>query len=132
MDRLRELQKLRKQVEQTEEKIIELVAKTVSPKSPSLSDMPKGGRKSNELEEYIIKKERLENKVKAYKKRILELIEAANLTQTEKELMIYRFYYVMKWKKCAAKMKKKYPDDKWNDQKAYRVYRGVLVKINKL
>ena len=130
---------LAKTIKEKQELIIELKAKTMHPKSQILSDMPKGGSIENEIETYLIKLERLENYVKGLKEkrgkcwnRIVRKLTACNITDPETiKLLFMRFYAGKAWEKCNNEMREHYPHSKWNLNKCFRVYRAVLVKIDK-
>lgn len=130
---------LRRRINEIDEKIELLRFNVDSPRSSVISDMPKGGgTRGNPLEEYIIKLEELENKkqrvtvtlVEQFKE-VRSLMVKAGIDDQACEMMKYRFYHGQQWKACAAIMNKKYPQNKWNVNKCFRVYRAILYKINK-
>ena len=108
-----------------------------TPRSCELSDMPKGGGNAgNPLEQYMIKREKLEYRCKMLTerlemqwKRAIYQMNAAGLDEQCQKMMYYRFRCNLPWKKCASKLDKKYPNCKWNPNKCFRKYREVLYKI---
>ena len=120
-----------------QDKIEYLQIKADSPRSSIISDMPKGGRHDgNPLEEYIVRKEELSEKLARYKAMLDELWEEAfyqmklaEIDEQLKAMMILRFSYGLKWEKCATTLNKKFPDGKWTTGKCFRKYREVLRRI---
>lgn len=132
--------RLARQIKKKEDDIEELESRIMSAKNQIISDMPKGGGiGGNELESYLLKKERLE-KIKSNLQALLNekwkiiICEFDNcgIKDTEiRKMMWYRFYKGHEWKVCAKIMRKKYPEKIWNKNKCMRVYRYVLCKLHK-
>ena len=130
---------LRRDIDNIEERLVELRQMT-QPKSQVISDMPRGGgERRNAIEEYLIKSEKLAKQLD-YKRRKLEdhweeaciLFREAKVTVAQCEMLKERFYHAKPWKACLKRMSEVYPDSKWNEQKLFRMYRDVIYKINKV
>lgn len=131
---MRELEKcleLRRKITDISEQIEMLQSRIETPKCQILSDMPKGGSESNSIEEYIIRKERLEQRKRQNENRLASewrsistKLKQNGVTDDVIELLKYRFYYGYRWKKCAVHMQ-------WNENKCFREYRMALSKMNK-
>lgn len=116
-------------------KYLEMTADT--PRSSVFSDMPKGGgNASNPLEQYMIKKDELNDKLKPLKKRLKRQwakaayrMNMVNIDEQTKKMMYLRFCRGMQWDKCAKVLNNDYPDCKWNTNKCFRKYREVLYRL---
>lgn len=118
------------------ELILEIKSRTMSPKNQIISGMPRGGGdNSNAMDDYLIRLERLTKaKVRLQKTLDKEWETAVNKIKKRGmgradtiELMRLRFYCGLSWKKCAQKMQKTYPNDRWSTNKCFRVYRKVCI-----
>lgn len=126
------------QIEDIEEKLIVLEWQACTPKSGAITGMPKDGSGAgNPIELYLERKEKLEKKSKALKTRFNRLwnkavhqMTVASIDAQTQKMMFYRFYKGLQWKACAAKLDKKYPNCKWNENKCFRKYREVLYKVS--
>ena len=139
MEELYECLRLSREIKEKVEAILELNSRALSPKNQVISDMPKGGGGDmNALDCYLQKKERLEKKKDElcvirdrHWDKATETFRKNGVTNPETiTLMWFRFYKGCSWKGCAAKMREKYNNGKWNTNKCFRVYREVLCKIN--
>ena len=120
-----------------DERIMELKAIAYSPRSQALNGMPRGGG-VNAIEQYIVKIDKLEKRKKELQKWLdkvwndaYNLMKSKDIADDEIQLMQLRFYSAHSWRACCAIMKKEHPDDLWNENKCFRVYRSILSKINK-
>lgn len=124
------------EIKSIDEQIEELEARIMSPKSQKITGMPRGGGVMGGLnEEYIIRKEKLEQKRQRLIQRHLKLWKNANnrmieagVKDDERFLMWLRFHQGFSWRKCCNIMQKNYPNDNWNTNKVFRVYRNILKK----
>ncbi len=129
---LDEMAAIIKKIKKEQEKLLFLELQATTPKSPTYSDMPKGGgNASNPIEQYAIKKEELQGKIDVLKDKLESLWNEAEkqmqgVDEQTKALMLYRFKNGFRWEKCSKKMQRKYPDGKWNLNKCFRKYREVL------
>lgn len=126
---MRELERcleLHRQGKLLDEKIEEINALLYSPKGQDLSGMPKGsGGTDSIVDKLVDKKERLQNKRYeierqkfACRQQIDEMMNKCNLTQNEKLLIQYRFFYGLPWKRVGEELE-------WNENKVFRVYRKI-------
>ena len=129
----------RDRIENLREKLFCLEVQSVTPKTSEITGMPKDfGNASNPLEQYLIRKEELERKLgvqvvlfeKSWKYAVRRM-NAAKIEDQKQQMMYLRFYIGLKWKDCNAQLQKRYPDDNWNINKCFRVYREVLYRIRR-
>lgn len=124
----------------TKEQLDFLREQADSPRSCVISDMPKGGGNAgNPLEQYIIKKEKLQIKCARLTERLNELwgsavrqMKDAQIDEPLRVMMYMRFVCGLQWKKCAQEMDKHYPNQKWNVNKCFRKYREILCRIKRV
>ena len=139
MRELNECLELSQKIAEKQELICELKARVYTPRNQVISDMPRGGGGENEIENYIIKLEKIETLVKHLKKKrcnlwqyLIETMYKCNITDTETlKLLYFRFYKGFPWDVCSKQMQQAFPNGKWNLNKCFRVYRSVLYKLNK-
>lgn len=129
---------IREQINDVEEKIAELKTATTSPKGQVISDMPRSGRIGNPIEDYIIRLEKLEQKKLRLEHRLKEkwgnayiILNNSNVPNKSIKLLYYRYAKGLSWKDCVQKMKELYPNDLWNENKAFRLNRQALSKVTK-
>lgn len=110
----------------------------VYPQAMNVSDMPRGGGHKNSLEEYIIKWDRLHNKRHRLEVDILmrwaaieKVFNECGVTAAQQAVMKFRFFCGFTWKKCVNYMRAEYPETGWDEQKLFRIYRKVLLKMPK-
>ena len=122
---------LRRDIESINERIEELNLRIKSPKNQIITDMPKGNNQQNAIEEYLIKKEKLEKMRFDYNRKISGKWQSVyykcvnnDISKEAIEILRYRFYYGYTWRVCGEMMK-------WNKNKCFRVYRSVLGKFYK-
>lgn len=135
---LNEIMQIRRDIDSIQERLIELKQMT-QPKAQTISDMPRGGgERKNAIEEYIIKSERLQRKLKhknelyiAKWNEFCKIADDSGVTEAQIEMIKYRFYYALPWKICVVRMGEMYPETTWNEQKLFRMYRKVLCKIDR-
>lgn len=103
----------------------------VQPRAQTISNTPRSSNPVNAIEEYCIRKEKIDKAIenlKACKREIWDglavVFDKSGVTDDEREMLRYRFYEGYSWKRCAREMEEK-------EQKLFRVYRAVLCKINK-
>lgn len=137
MKQLDEIIELRRDINSIIERLTELKQMT-QPKVQTISDMPRGGERKNVIEEYIIKSERLQNKLNNKKleldrkwEELKKLCENSKLTEAQLKVITNRFYFAKSWRECVLIMRTAYPDTEWNEQKLFRIYRNVLSKLNR-
>lgn len=127
-----EIASLSKKIKEIQEKMLFLELQATTPKSPTYSDMPKGGgNATNPIEQYAIKKEELQSKIDVLNDKLESLWNEAEkqmqgIDEQTKALMLYRFKNGFRWEKCSKEMQRKYPDGNWNLNKCFRKYREVL------
>lgn len=130
---------LAKKIRQKDETILDLKSNVLAPKNQILSDMPRGsGTTTSPQEDYLIRLEKLtdekrtlqEQRVSIWFDAVAKLKEADVTGASAYEMLKYRFYCGYPWKVCAKKMKNQYPTEKWNLNKCFRVYSGILHKID--
>lgn len=134
-----EIAETRGRIKKTQDKIEYLEMKADTPRSSVFSDMPKGGGGAgNPLEQYIVRKEELTEKLTALKARLERLWHKAarqmsdvGVEKQTRRMMYLRFVCGLQWEKCAVLLNEKYPNCKWNVNKCFRKYRDVLYKIRK-
>lgn len=139
MRELNECLRLSRDINEINERLVELRYKILSPKNQIISDAPKGGGgPNNAIEEYIIKSERLEKRKAAITARLdncwaeaLSVFKEREMPKTYISLMWYRFYKAHSWKKCISDMKGQYPDELWNENKIFRIYKTVNIKCKR-
>lgn len=109
-----------------------------APRRNIISDMPKGGRRFNEIEEYITHSETMHNNLKKLVETLkikwlifLNNYAEINLTDEERKLLQLRFVRGKKWKLCAKQMNILYPNKGWNENKVFRTYKNIVKKIEK-
>lgn len=109
-----------------------------APRRNIISDMPKGGRRYNEIEEYITHSETMHNDLKKLAETLkikwlifLNNYAEINLTVEERNLLELRFMQGYKWKVCATQMDILYPNEGWNENKVFRTYKNIIRKIEK-
>jgi hypothetical protein len=137
MKELDEILKLSRWIKNIDERLEELKQMT-QPKAQVISDMPRGGEQKNSIEEYIMKSETLQSK-RDYLQELIDMkwdelipvFVSANITVGETTMLRYRCYSGLPWKKVVPKMKSDFPDQKWNEQKLFRIYRAALCKLDK-
>jgi hypothetical protein len=136
MKELNRCLELRRQIADLEEKIEDIECRIRFPKAQTLSDMPRcSSSAGNPIENYIVQKEKYQSK-----KLLLETelhmewsnIEKAmlsnNIPLEEVRLMYLRFNCGYPWKKCTAIMHDSF-GGKWNENRAFRVYRGIVKSL---
>ena len=129
---------LARMIKEKDEVLIELKSRVMSPKGLIVSDMPKGGGSPmNTMDEYLIKKERIKKAKKRLEERldakwecVVNILKACGVDSETIHLMKFRFYCGLSWKKCTAAIKEEYPDGRWNANKCFSAYRGVLHKTS--
>ena len=122
------------EIKKIDDRIAEIRERITSPKNQIISDMPKGsGTTENALDNALTKIERLEaRKANYYKELALEWLvcekafKSCHLTLRQIELLKYRYYYALQWEQCAIMMKKRHPNELWNENKVYRVRRRFV------
>ena len=132
-----EILNIRREINDIDIRLYELKQMT-QPKAQIISDMPRGGDRKNLIEEYVIKAEALHKKrdtlcyaIKEKWQGIESLFVVCGVKAEERYVMWLRFFNGLPWKKCSKEMCNEYKSDKWNEQRLFRVYRSVLVKVNK-
>lgn len=136
MERLDAFFELHKRIADLDDRILTLSCRIKSPKAQTISDMPRGtASNENQLERYIVAKERLEEQKKQLEEELDRMWKElkAELVQCgvgfeERALMYLRFRRGMPWKKCTIKMRTKY-NPEWNENKTFRVYRSIVKSI---
>lgn len=122
------------------EKIYVLEMQAYTPKSGKITGMPRdGGNASNPVETYLEKKEKLEEKLNFLKARLrsqwkqaVRLMKLANIDEQARYMMYLRFHEGLPWKQCNIRLQEKYPNGKWNENKLFREYRNVLIKVRRV
>ena len=136
---LKECYELRTEIIQIEEKIEEINALLYYPKIQQISDMPKGGGGNSEefTDKLITKREKLKkcekDKELEFTKKWCIAIKAfrkSRLNTWEVELLTYRYYWALPWKKCGDKMKD-FTGQRWNENRIFRVYGKAKEKLSK-
>lgn len=130
--------RLRRDIEELEERIRDLLIMT-QPRAQTISDMPRGGgEQKNTIEEYVVKSEELNGKLNKLKKRIdrkwleaIDVMKRCEITDAQRMMLELRFYQGMPWKKVTQAMQECYPETTWNENKVFRLYRKILYKIDK-
>ena len=126
---MRELERcleLYKQGKVLDERIEEINTVLYTPKGQDLSGMPKGnGGNDSIVDKLVDKKEILQDKryeIERQKfhcqKQVIVMMNKCNLTQKEKLLIQYRFFYGLPWKRVGKELD-------WNENKVFRVYRKI-------
>ena len=138
MRELDECLRLKRRIEELDEKILEIRERALSPKNQIISDMPKGGGGGNPIEEYLIKSEKLEKERSRCKRAleeqwrsITETFKTLGISNTYELLMKYRFYYGLTWRNCTKLIQKDDPDTVWDENRVFRVYSHVSMKLRK-
>ena len=119
-----------KKLKKIDEDITELKCRNSAPKNQIITDMPKGGGSLiNNLDSYLIKLEKLEKRRKRVQFQLdmawnvaEQALKDIGVTDPQAiQLMKYRFYNGLAWKKCSMKMQ-------WTLNKCFYVYRSILDK----
>ena len=111
--------------------------RNTAPKNQTISDMPKGGsRASNEIEDYLEKKEQLCSELDTLIVRrtihwcaFLNQTTEARLNRRERELLKLHYIDGLKWVACAETLDSRYPSERWNENKVFRTLRSIMHKI---
>ncbi len=131
--------KLRRKLNDVDEKILELRGVSYAPKIKVLSFVPtQGGSIVNKLDMYLIRLEELQRKRKYLETEINkqwqyteDKLREIGATVEQVKLIKCRFYHGLPWKICSYEMQVSYPEKAWNEAKAYRVYREILNKCTR-
>lgn len=126
MRELDELRDINDKISEYELKKSELAA-MVQPRAQTISNTPRSSNPINAIEEYCIRKEKIDEAIRKLETRKQEIwsgLKLDNVTNEERDVLRLRFYEGYSWKRCARELKEK-------EQKLFRVYRAVLCKINK-
>lgn len=125
-----------RKIKDIEEDILEMRARAMSPKNQVITGMPRGGTAENQSDSYMVKLERLSAKKRKLEferdsqwDRIVEALLNKNVKMEHIELLRYRFYSGMQWRKCCALMCRDYEKSGWNMNKVFRIYRQILRKF---
>lgn len=134
---LQDIYKLRCKIWSTEDAIDTLIARHTAPKSQTLSDMPKGGSSGKkEVDEYLIRKEALINKLRRQHESIyiqwLAFLNGSNIELSRMDITLLRLRYFngYRWKKCVRKLQLLYPAAKWNENRVFRTHKHLMKKLN--
>lgn len=139
MKELTECLNTRRKINEINDKLYELRASVLSPKSQVITGMPRsgGGGDNNAIERYMIRAEKLTEKVErleAYQAEQWEIVlsraKEARISVRNIELLYYRYVKGLSWKVCTAKMKKKYKW--WNINTSFRKHRETLYALDKI
>lgn len=130
--------RLRRDIDDLNERIRDLLIMT-QPKAQTISDMPRGGgERKNAIEEYVVKSEELHSKLSKLEKRItgkwcdvMVIMNHSELTEAQRAMLELRFYWGLPWKKVTLKMQELYPETTWTENKIFAMYRRTLHKIDK-
>ena len=121
---------LKREIDDLTEKLYELRAVILSPKSQVITGMPRGsGGTEQPMDRYLIKSEQLDKKRTELIKQHCQLwqIIKPNGTEQEIELMFKRFFEGKSWNRCVNELNAKYGE--WNINKAFRIYRKFSKNI---
>ena len=138
MKELDECLKLNRERSRLKERIQELKAAAEAPKNQIISDMPRGsGSTINAIERYIIKIDELEQECADIDRKIAiqwsaacNIFKECSVSQTEQQLMRFRFKYGLPWKDCRNLMESSHGKS-WDMNRIFRTYRKVLSKCTK-
>lgn len=115
---------------------IEELESMVLPKAQVITGMPRGGEHENAIEKYTETKIMLEEKrdkilrEMGRKWKVLEgRFDQCGITDRQKKMLEARFFNGHPWKRCVVVMQKKYPEEKWDEQKLFRMYRKVISRM---
>lgn len=127
-----------KKLNEIDERIIELRGRIESPRSSIISDMPRGGGTGKGIEDSLAVIEKLQAKRVFYSDRIVSqwhvienMLKYCSTSKKYITLMEYRLLHGLTWKSCVKAMKKEYPDEKWNENKNFRIYGQIMQKLKK-
>lgn len=137
MNLLKECERLRRKIQDIDEKIEKINTILYYPKCQDLSGMPKGeGSGESIIDKLITKKGKLEatkaNIVKEQNNKwsiIEKACNNAHISKTDIMLIKLRYYHGLPWKSVKLKLCD-YTGQEWNDNKIFRVHHSVLCKIN--
>lgn len=137
MEELDKCLELRRKITDLEEKISDIDDRIRFPKAQTISDMPRcSSFGENKIDQYLIQKEKYQNKKLLYETELSMLwnsiekwLICCGIGQAERYLMYLRFNSGFSWKKCTAIMRN-IEGQKWNENKVFRTYRGILKKLN--
>ncbi|MBQ3285405.1 MAG: hypothetical protein IJH40_07165 [Ruminococcus sp.] len=134
---LQDIYRLRRKIWSTEDAIDTLIARNTAPKNQTLSDMPKGGSGGKkQVEEYLICKEALLNKLQHQREAIyiqwLAFLNGSSVELSRMDITLLRLRYFKgyRWKKCVRKLQLIYPAAMWNENKAFRTHKHLMKKLN--
>lgn len=136
MYELDECLKATRAIKDISEQIEEIRSRATSPKNQVITGMPRGsGGFGSKSDDFVIKLERLERKRRIMEcrrddnwKSALDTFHDMNVKAEHIHLMMFRFYCGLKWGRCRDIMAEEYPDQNWNMNKVFRIYRNVLSK----
>ena len=133
---MRELQEcldIKRVIDEINDEINEKRVAVSSPKNQIITGMPRSGSVENKFDAYLIKIERLEKRKtvlleKQHNQWQMAMNKLPNITNTERELLKYRFIKGLQWKKCVDKLNEQHGVN-WTIGKAFRFY-GRINTIN--
>ncbi len=139
MKELDECLELKREINRINDKIKEIEAITKAPKNQIITGMPRSNNVDNVMDRYLIKIEGLEEKRKALQNllddkwdSIFPILAKCNLNAETIELLRLRFYKGLPWKICVSRLQKKHPKDRWNNNKAFRLYGKAMILLRKI
>ncbi len=136
---LKNLIDLNDKIKDIEVDIADIRESMCSPKSPSLTGMPRGnGWNGSSLVNSLDKINRLEHK-KAffYDKLVSEwlicesMLKSCDINEKQLEIIRYRYFYALSWRSCLKAVATIFPCENWNENKIYRLHRQVMAKCIK-
>lgn len=139
MQELKECLELKREINKLNDKIKEIEAITKAPKNQIITGMPRSNNMDNVMDRYLIKIESLEEKRNTLQNLLddkwdclFPILVNCNLNAETIELLRLRFYKGLPWKICVSRLRKKYPKDKWNENKAFRLYGKAMILLRKI
>lgn len=135
MRELERILEMRRSVDDLNLRIVELES-MVLPKAQVITGMPRGGDHENAIEKYTETKITLEEKRERILRKMARLwkglegrFDQCGITERQKAMLEARFYNGLPWKRCVLAMRQVYPDEQWDEQKLFRMYRKVISRL---
>lgn len=129
---------IHKVIKGIDEDIMIIRERIEAPKNQIISDMPRGGISENAVDKALDEIKKKESRRLYYCDVLVskwliceEILKSCNINQKHIELLKFRFLQGLSWRACVKGMTKLYNEEKWNENKVFRIYRQVVAKCTK-
>lgn len=131
---LKKVKDLCEKIGEIDEKIEVIETRLYSPKNQIISDMPRGNGRSNDtLDRALTKLDTLRDTRKFYYDRLVsawliceKVFNSCDISDKHVKMFKYRYFNGLAWRKVLRRMEKDYPNEPWNENKIFRMYRQVI------